>query len=202
MSARRQWGAATIRICRKTRQCDLCWQVIRQGERYYEAGEKRRYGPYAHLACGAAADRGETVLRSAFLPLMEISEEESNILPEQFFPRLNVEHNPTLRFAFAILENAIDDIRRYACRRRRREIRLFMHAMTWVLTTDEQWPFSFHNICGYFNIEAQSLRHHLLTKYGVKEESHDSQRVIMVSKSQIASSVAALNPPIRERFAR
>ena len=58
----------------------------------------------------------------------------------------------------AVLENAIDCFQKQGRRSNRRTQRLAQEAEEWFFKDDQQWPFSFLNICNVLGIDTGYLR--------------------------------------------
>ena len=65
---------------------------------------------------------------------------------------------PERRLMVAILEDAIDCLRKNAVTRSRRRRRLFTEAEEWMWSDDMSWIFSFRNICDHLGLDTQALR--------------------------------------------
>jgi hypothetical protein len=81
------------------------------------------------------------------------------ILPSQFFERLYVNRaQPERRLAAAVLEDAVDEYRRYATATTRRGRRRFGEVAEWFASDDATWPFSFHNVCNALGLNPDWFR--------------------------------------------
>jgi hypothetical protein len=91
--------------------------------------------------------------------------EEMLLVPEQFLPtQLATPRRDSLisgerALMLAVLEDAIRCLER-----RRRSSRLARKAELWVRADDQQWPFSFVNVCANLDIDAGRLRAALLAR--------------------------------------
>lgn len=65
---------------------------------------------------------------------------------------------PEMHLMQAILEDAIDTYRLHAVHKAPRQRRLFLDAQRWIMAHDENWPFSFENICSALGLDASFLR--------------------------------------------
>ena len=65
---------------------------------------------------------------------------------------------PERRLAFAVLEQALNDLVRFRFARGRGGQRLFWHAHDWIASDDREWPFSFVNLCDVFGLAVEPIR--------------------------------------------
>lgn len=61
----------------------------------------------------------------------------------------------------AILEDAINTYRLHFGTKTGRHRKLFLDAQRWIWSTDDEWPFSFENICSALGLDPSFLRHGL-----------------------------------------
>lgn len=94
---------------------------------------------------------------------------EDLLLPESTLPTQftgmwhgSVPVSPERRLLVSMLALAADDLFKYRCARKRRQMRLYRDAFRWVASDDRSWPMSFVNICEVLNISSQRLRAELL----------------------------------------
>jgi hypothetical protein len=81
------------------------------------------------------------------------------ILPSQFFPRVHADRmQPERRLAAAVLEDAVNEYRRYAAATTRRGRRRFAEVEQWFLSDDGSWPFSFRSLCNALELHADWFR--------------------------------------------
>jgi hypothetical protein len=66
--------------------------------------------------------------------------------------------------AKAVVEQAFADLVKYRTARRRRERRLYREAYDWIASPDQQWPYSFVNLCELLGLSAAALREQLLER--------------------------------------
>lgn len=69
---------------------------------------------------------------------------------------------PERELMLAVLKDAIYCFRRYASARDKLGTRLHLEARKWLLEKDDDWPFSFINICSASGLSSQHLRAGLL----------------------------------------
>jgi len=62
----------------------------------------------------------------------------------------------------AILESAIEDLRKYASAKDRKGKLLYQEAEEWILERDGEWFLSFNNICETLSLSPDQLRRALL----------------------------------------
>lgn len=69
---------------------------------------------------------------------------------------------PERALALAVLEQSMEDLRKFRFADRRRQQRLYMEAYRWVMSNDREWPFSFVCLCDQLNLEVEPMRRGLL----------------------------------------
>lgn len=69
---------------------------------------------------------------------------------------------PERALALAVLEQAMEDLKKYRFAPRRRQQRLYMEAYRWVMSNDREWPYSFVCLCDQLGLEVEPLRRGLL----------------------------------------
>ena len=69
---------------------------------------------------------------------------------------------PERELMLAVLKDAIYCFQRYASARDKIGTRLYLEARKWLLEEDDDWPFSFTNICSASGLSSQHLRAGLL----------------------------------------
>ena len=82
------------------------------------------------------------------------------LLPNQFFDTLRRKAylEPEKALMLAVLEDAVWCIQKYAECSKGRGKRLFNEARDWILDEDEDWLFSFNNICDALGLKPTYLR--------------------------------------------
>ncbi len=88
-------------------------------------------------------DAGETCLPDIMLPAQQPRRRAA--LPEE-------------ALITAILEDAIDCVRKHRGAQTHREQRLFREAADWFLLDQPDWPFSFERICACLGLDADGVR--------------------------------------------
>lgn len=91
--------------------------------------------------------------------------------------RRKLRQEPEQELLFAVLKDAIYCFQRYASARDKIRTRLYLEARKWLLKEDDDWPFSFANICGAFGLSPQHIRAGLLR--------HQEVKFAMVAKGRI-----------------
>ena len=82
------------------------------------------------------------------------------LVPAQYFDRVGTDaaFQPEKRLMLAVLEEAIATFQRHAIGHTRRSQRLVEDVEEWVSGASGEWPFSFDNICGALDLDADYLR--------------------------------------------
>ena len=82
------------------------------------------------------------------------------IVPSQYFDRVKAERSsqPEKRLMLAVMEDAISTFQKSVRGATRRQRRLLRETEEWISASDNNWPFSFENICSALDIEADYLR--------------------------------------------
>ncbi len=95
--------------------------------------------------------------------LAELLTPES-ILPEQFFsgPRKDADSSPERALMLAVLEDGIRCFQQFMHTQSVRRRMLARQAERWIRRRDDDWPFSFDNVCGTLGIDSSNLRRALL----------------------------------------
>jgi hypothetical protein len=86
---------------------------------------------------------------------------ESVLLPEQMRERVSHD-SPEKRLCLAILEDAINCLRRYRYARDVRLRMMYRQARQWIHDRDCAWPFAFNNVCDFLGVDSNCLRKALL----------------------------------------
>lgn len=69
---------------------------------------------------------------------------------------------PERLLMLAVLEDAVTCLVKYASSPSGRNKRLFDDTRAWIVTQDDDWPFSFNNVCDNLKVDAGYLRRGLL----------------------------------------
>ena len=81
------------------------------------------------------------------------------LLPSQFFSATPAGmERPERRLMLAVLEDAISTLLKHGGSGRARARRLVREAEQWIHARNQDWPFSFENICSVLNLDAAALR--------------------------------------------
>ena len=64
----------------------------------------------------------------------------------------------------ALLQDAIDCFHKYAVARDREGQELLREAEQWIMTDDDQWVFSFRNVCSVLGVNAEYIRRGVLAE--------------------------------------
>ena len=107
------------------------------------------------------------------------------VLPEQFYQltKGNPETTGPRALMAAILEDAILCFQKAVGASGKRSERLARDAEEWLMSEEEQWPFSYRNICAVLGIDAQYLRRGLLQWRQRREQRLAAKRVQPVAVS-------------------
>jgi hypothetical protein len=79
---------------------------------------------------------------------------------DTFRRRLYLE--PERILVLAVLEDAVACLRKYACCPHGKGKRIFREAMDWLMIKDDDWPFSFDNVCETLGLDAEYVRRGLI----------------------------------------
>jgi len=69
---------------------------------------------------------------------------------------------PERALALSVLEQSMEDLRKFRFADRRRQQRLYMEAYRWVMSNDREWPYSFVCLCDQLGLEVEPMRRGLL----------------------------------------
>lgn len=89
---------------------------------------------------------------------------EEYVAPEQFFTLSRESQliwNGERRLLLAVLENAIQEFFRYRQAHTRRGKRLLKEVVEWIWSENNNWLYSFENICGYLDFDPEAIRQRL-----------------------------------------
>ncbi len=86
--------------------------------------------------------------------------EPDTLVPAQYFDRMgtDIAFQPEKRLMLAVLEEAIATFQRHVPSQTARSLRLVQDVEEWFNARDQDWPFSFENICGALSLEPEYLR--------------------------------------------
>jgi hypothetical protein len=103
----------------------------------------------------------DNVVSDTFAHLLQ----PDTLLPSQYFAALRRKgaHEPERRLVVAVLQDAVDCFQKHLFARDRRARQLYLDAEEWISSDDRSWPFSFENVCDLLQINAEYLRHGLMT---------------------------------------
>ena len=82
------------------------------------------------------------------------------VLPAQYLAvfRRNTQLEPEQKLMLAVLEDAVTCIQKYGLSSQTKEKRLFSNTRDWILTQDNEWPFSFVNVCEALGLDSGYVR--------------------------------------------
>lgn len=126
----------------------------------------------ATLPSTSRDDSADEFVNKVFLPdsliTYEYFENTSRKLPLE----------PEKHLMQAILEDAINIYRLHFGTKTGRHRKLFLDAQRWIWSTDDEWPFSFENICSALGLDPSFLRHGLQRW----KERHEKQLAAQADK--------------------
>jgi hypothetical protein len=98
------------------------------------------------------------------LILEEKAVQPDHLLSFQFFNTHGerTQQEPERMLILAVLEDAVTCIQKYASISKAREKRWFREAMEWILADDDDWVFSFNNVCEAVGLSPGRLRRALI----------------------------------------
>jgi len=82
------------------------------------------------------------------------------VMPDQFFARARTDASflPEKRLMLAVLEDAVAVYRKHVHIKQAGGRTLFTEAEEWILSEDQEWPFSFVNICHQLDLDPDYIR--------------------------------------------
>jgi len=122
--------------------------------------------------CVAGADQRLNHARFLLSEFLEAAWQEGRA---DCFPRTSDHRPPAMRTGAptpetkllrAVLEEAIDSLRKNRARNNRRKRRLYGEDAQWIRDRDDQSPFSFQYICTILGLDPDSVSASLLARYG------------------------------------
>jgi hypothetical protein len=92
------------------------------------------------------------------------------LAPQQYqqSARRTLFQEPEQELMFAVLKDAICCFQKYASARDKMRTRLYLEARKWLTEEDNDWPFSFANICEAIGLSPQYVRAGLLGRQEAK----------------------------------
>ena len=100
--------------------------------------------------------------------------------------RSNTAHTPEIRLIAAVLEDAIDCYLKYCSAKTRRGKRIFTEAAQWIFSRDDDWLFSFDNICEMLKLDPDYIRRVL------RQNSQEGLRLVKPSERQAPQEFPSL----------
>jgi hypothetical protein len=120
-----------------------------------------------------SADRGTPALRVDLLAFPRSLGAWLAPTPEQLLPaqltwgaRIGADVQPEKRLMLAVLEQAVDEVRRGAGDPSLARRRPFVEASAWLAADDLGWPYSFLNVCLVLGFDAGAVRTGLRRRFG------------------------------------
>ena len=103
--------------------------------------------------------------------------------------RNNTAHTPEMRLIGAVLEDAIDCYFKYFSAQTRRGKRIFTEAAQWIFGQDDDWLFSFDNICEMLKLDPDYIRRVL------RQNAQERLQLVKSSEPQLPQDFPAV--PLR-----
>lgn len=100
------------------------------------------------------------------------------VVPEQYFDTLRRGQHlaPEKTLVLAILQDAIDSFQKYVSAEDRVGRERFLEAEQWIMAKEDDWIFSFDNVCALLELDPEYLRRGLRQWRGQALEPHQRQR--------------------------
>ena len=95
------------------------------------------------------------------------------VVTEQFFT--NGIRESEQRLMLAVLQDAVECFQAYVLAPEVREKKLFQDAQDWILEKNNEWPFSFENICEALQLNPDYIRPGLLVWKEAKRKTHSAK---------------------------
>jgi hypothetical protein len=103
--------------------------------------------------------------------------------PDQYYGMLRSHDlQPGRKLMLAVLDNALESFQKHLVASTPRGKRLFQETEDWFLEQNSRWAFSFENICECLDLNAESLRKHLLWWKERTEPQTGASRPLRTSK--------------------
>ncbi len=117
------------------------------------------------------------------------------MLPVQYFTLLRKRspQGPEYLLVIAMLQDAIECVQKYRWATDENGRELFEDARDWIASDDRKWPFSFENVCGVLNLDADYLRRGLSEWSEAQEALRRPNKVVPI-KAPPASYPEAVEP--------
>jgi hypothetical protein len=119
------------------------------------------------------------------------------MLPAQYFTLLHkrAPQGPEYRLVIAMLQDAVECFQKYRFAIDEHGRQLFEDAREWIASDDRAWPFSFENVCGILNLNAEYVRRGL-TQWSERAEAARRRAKVVPFKTVASAYVetAAAEP--------
>lgn len=104
------------------------------------------------------------------------------MLPAQYFTLLRKQapQGPEYGLVIAMLQDAIECFQKYRFSTDENGRALFEDAREWVESEDRKWPFSFENVCGILNLDADYVRRGLAEWAEMQDAAVRSGKVVPI----------------------
>ena len=112
------------------------------------------------------------------------------MLPAQYFAvlRKSAPQGPEYMLIMAMLQDAVECVQKYRFAVDPNAIELYRDAYEWIASDDQQWPFSYENVCGILKIEPEYLRKGLFRWCERQDELRRSGKVVPLNSRKPAVS--------------
>jgi hypothetical protein len=82
------------------------------------------------------------------------------MLPSQYYAvlRKTAPQGPEYGLVLAMLQDAVECFQKYRFATDENGRELYADARDWIASDDQKWPFSYENVCGILNLNAEYLR--------------------------------------------
>jgi hypothetical protein len=120
------------------------------------------------------------------------------MLPVQYFTLLRKQapQGPEYGLVIAMLQDAVECFQKYRFAKDENGRALYGEASEWLTSDDRKWPFSFENVCGILNLNAEYVRRGLSQWEARQEAAMRSGKVLpFKSAATTVYSDAAENAP-------
>jgi len=105
------------------------------------------------------------------------------MLPAQYFAvlRKSAPQGPEYLLVMAMLQDAVECVQKYRFAVDPNAIELYTDAYDWIASEDQQWPFSYENVCAILKIEPGYLRKGLYRWCERQDELRRSGKVVALN---------------------
>lgn len=102
-------------------------------------------------------------IKATFPEISPLKSEDTDVITQEINqPNVDLAGAGPRKLAAGVLQQAVQDLRRFHCAKNRVERELYYDAHSWLMSEDEVWPFSFLNVCRTLDLAPENVRHDVI----------------------------------------